>query len=173
VTPESAIVVCVPEAESLVAPWRERYDPAAAAGVPAHVTLLYPFLRPDDISPDVERDLDALFAAVEPFETTFAAVGRFGDEVLFLDPAPDEPFRSVARRLCGRFGLAPYGGTVAIEEFKPHLTVADGHPEAFDEAHAAVARGLPIASRVAEAWILSSDATGRWTKRRRLVLGRS
>jgi hypothetical protein len=35
---ESALVV--PEAEPLVKPFRDRYDPSAAAGVPAHITLL-------------------------------------------------------------------------------------------------------------------------------------
>ena len=39
---ESALVVLVPEAERLVKPFCERYDPSAAAGVPAHITLLYP-----------------------------------------------------------------------------------------------------------------------------------
>ena len=46
---ESALVVLVPEAESLVKPFRDRYDPAAAAGVPAHITLLYPFKHPDEV----------------------------------------------------------------------------------------------------------------------------
>jgi hypothetical protein len=41
---ESALVV--PEAEPLVKPFRDRYDPSAAAGVPAHITLLYPFKQP-------------------------------------------------------------------------------------------------------------------------------
>ena len=41
---ESAILLCVPEAEKLVHEWRLKGDPSAARGVPAHVTLLYPFL---------------------------------------------------------------------------------------------------------------------------------
>jgi hypothetical protein len=40
---ESALVVLVPEAEAATKPFRDQYDPAAAAGVPAHITLLYPF----------------------------------------------------------------------------------------------------------------------------------
>lgn len=40
---ESALVVLVPEAEALVKSFRDRHDPSAAAGVPAHITLLYPF----------------------------------------------------------------------------------------------------------------------------------
>ena len=47
---ESALVVVVPEAEQLVGPFREKYDPSAAAGMPPHITLLYPFKPPDAVS---------------------------------------------------------------------------------------------------------------------------
>ena len=40
---ESALVVLVPEAEVVVKSFRDQYDPLAANGCPAHVTLLYPF----------------------------------------------------------------------------------------------------------------------------------
>ena len=43
---ESALVVLVPEADPLVGPFRSFFDPSAALGVPAHVTLLYPFVEP-------------------------------------------------------------------------------------------------------------------------------
>ena len=39
-----SLVILVPEAESMVKAFRERYDPAAQAGMPAHITLLYPFV---------------------------------------------------------------------------------------------------------------------------------
>jgi hypothetical protein len=39
----TALVILVPEAEALVKAFRERYDPSAAEGMPAHVTVLYPF----------------------------------------------------------------------------------------------------------------------------------
>ena len=41
---ESAPVILVPEAEAIVGRWRQRYDPSAAVGMPAHITLNYPFL---------------------------------------------------------------------------------------------------------------------------------
>jgi len=40
----SALVVLVPEAGALVGRLRQRYDPSAAVGMPAHITLNYPFL---------------------------------------------------------------------------------------------------------------------------------
>ena len=49
VTPESIILIPVPEATPLVHQYRLHYDPSAPAGVPEHLTLLYPFLTPDKI----------------------------------------------------------------------------------------------------------------------------
>ena len=45
--PQSAFVVLVPEAEPWVKDLRERYDPIAAVGMPAHITVLFPFIPPD------------------------------------------------------------------------------------------------------------------------------
>jgi len=41
---ESALVILVPEAEAIVGRLRQRYDPSAAVGMLAHITLNYPFL---------------------------------------------------------------------------------------------------------------------------------
>ena len=43
----TALVILVPESESLVEAFRQRYDPVAAAGMPTHITLLYPFKHGD------------------------------------------------------------------------------------------------------------------------------
>ena len=43
---ESAVIVPVPEAEPAVGGLRAALDRAAVWGVPAHVTLLYPFVTP-------------------------------------------------------------------------------------------------------------------------------
>jgi hypothetical protein len=40
---ESAIIVPVPAVEPLVSQWRQRFDVSARHGVPAHITVLYPF----------------------------------------------------------------------------------------------------------------------------------
>ena len=43
---ESAVIVAVPAAEPAVRAHRQQFDRAAAWGVPAHVTVLYPFVPP-------------------------------------------------------------------------------------------------------------------------------
>src|ERR1700729_2595365 len=47
---ESCLLVPVPEAEAVVGRVRGRLDRAAAWGVPAHVTILYPFVLPEAIT---------------------------------------------------------------------------------------------------------------------------
>jgi hypothetical protein len=60
---QSALLLPVPAAESVVGPHRARRDASARDGVPAHVTVLYPFL-PTAIGPDVLAALAQLFAGV-------------------------------------------------------------------------------------------------------------
>jgi hypothetical protein len=42
----SAVILPVPEVEPVIARHRMRHDPSAARGIPAHVTLSFPFLDP-------------------------------------------------------------------------------------------------------------------------------
>ena len=82
---ESAIILAVPEVEPLVGALRLEGDVSAQHGVPAHVTLLYPFVEDPDIG--VVEELCFFFAGVEGFALDFVAVGEF-PEVVYL--APDQ-----------------------------------------------------------------------------------
>lgn len=64
---ESAVLVPVPEAERVVSPHRASLDGAAALGVPAHVTVLYPFVPPSAITPSVVDALAVAVASVSAF----------------------------------------------------------------------------------------------------------
>ena len=60
--PRSALIVAVPEAEPLVHEWRLRYD-NAELGIPAHVTLIFPFVPAEEIGEELVAELRELFAA--------------------------------------------------------------------------------------------------------------
>lgn len=49
--PHSGLIMEVPEAEPAVARHRERLDASAPLGVPAHITVLFPFMAPATIGP--------------------------------------------------------------------------------------------------------------------------
>ena len=151
---ESAILLAVPEAEHLVGALRLEGDASAAQGVPAHVTLLYPFVPDPDVG--VVEELRFFFEHVDNFPLTFSSVGQWPEVVyLALDEAPEVHglIAALARRWPQH---PPYGGIFALEDVVPHLTVVDTPDAALRERAAAeVARGLPVRSMAREAslWV--------------------
>ena len=166
----SALWIDAPNADVLVAETRLAHDPSAAAGVPAHVTILYPFVAPETIDGEVDAGLRAVAATVEPFEVRFARTGRF-PSVLWLEPDPAEPFARLTAAAVERWPVhPPYGGT--IETVVHHLTVADGAPdEVLNELDARVSAGLPVADAVKHL-TLGVRRAGTWSVEGRYPLGR-
>jgi 2'-5' RNA ligase len=165
---ESALMILVPEAEPLVKGFRDRYDPSAAAGVPAHVTLLYPFKHPDAVDQSMLDDLRACFKRHVPFRFSLASIRRFPDAVLYLGPEPDEPFRQLILAIRARHpDTPPYGGK--WPSTVPHLSVAWVKDEqqldriADDFAQAAQGR-LPIQATATEVTLMEKKS-GHWRVR--------
>ena len=169
---ESALIVAVPEVEGLVGPFRARHDPAAAEGVPAHVTVLYPFLPPQKITPQVERTLSELFAALPEFRASFTEVRCF-PEALYLAPEPAKSFRQLTELVFARFPeTPPYEGRFA--DVVPHLTVAHAaEPASFDAIATELGRAakgrLPIRADVREI-VMIEKMNGRWRARMSFLL---
>lgn len=168
--PESSIMVLVHAAEPLVGAWRAQYDPRAPVGVPAHVTVLYPFLAPDDIDDDVVAELRLLLTRCEPFAFRLSRAGRFPG-VLYLVPEPAEPFVAMTDAIAHRWPEAPpYGGTHA--SVIPHLTVAHlDDSERLDEIERVILPALPIETAATSAYLMVQGDDGRWWVRARLALG--
>jgi 2'-5' RNA ligase len=145
---ETALIVAVPEAEEVVGAYRAALDPVASWGVPAHVTVLYPFLPPGRIDDQVRAALGALFAARHAFDVALSRVDWFGPEVLWLAPTPDEPFRELTNAVWARFPDAPpYGGE--FDDVIPHLTVGDHAPlRALRATAEDLAARLPITAAI-------------------------
>jgi 2'-5' RNA ligase len=162
---ETAIIVPVPAAEPVVGELRRQLDRAAAWGVPAHVTVLYPFVGPEQVDDGLVGRITELTRAVPAFDCTFGRCGWFGDEVLWLAPEPDRPFRDLTAAFTATFPEhPPYGGE--YPEVVPHLTV--GHrssaaPAALRAAEADVTRWLPLTARIDHATLIAgNDEPGSW-----------
>lgn len=159
---ESALLIEVPAAEPAVGRWRGRY---ATAGIPAHVTALYPFRIP----PLAPADLDTvaeLAVGIDQFAFALTMVEEFPG-VLWLRPAPEEPFRVVTRLLSAVFpDCPPYAGE--FPDPQPHLTVAKYDPTERAQLMATVAPAveehLPIACVADRLSIFASDDEGMWTR---------
>jgi 2'-5' RNA ligase len=169
---ESALVVLIPEAERLVRTFRKRYDPSAAIGIPAHVTVLYPFKCPDELTTELISTLRELFSKQLAFSVSFTGVQRFPD-TLYLMPEPAEPFRQLTEMIVAHFpDRPPYGG--AFAEIIPHLTIAQGDDLLdLDKIEAdfrkATMDRLPFLARVnTVAWM--DNASGDWEVRAQFPL---
>src|SRR4051794_1837373 len=146
---QTAVIVPVPAAEAVVSEHRERLDRAAAWGVPAHVTVLYPFLRPEALDGTALAALSAAVATVQAFDCTFTSTAWFSPDVLWLAPDPSQPLRQLTLAVWGAFpDHPPYGGV--YDGIEPHLTVAEralGQPGALADVELAVRSGLPLQQR--------------------------
>jgi 2'-5' RNA ligase len=120
----SGLVLLTPELEPRIADLRARHDPAARQGMPAHVTVLYPFIDPARIGPDVRRRIGEVIGGFGGLELTFRRTGRFPD-VLWVAPEPAAEIIALVRALAEAFpDYPPYGGE--FESVVPHVTVAHG-----------------------------------------------
>ena len=166
---QTALVIVVPQAEPVVGEHRLQHDPAAALGVPAHVTILYPFRA--EVDAQTSLAVAGLANSTPGFTARFATVGRFPGEVVFLAPEPRDLFKRMIDEAIATFPeCPPYGGTIADPE--PHLTIGDGvdAPTA-DELERLVRPGLPITMQVDQLTLLTERDDGAWTIGRSWPLG--
>lgn len=160
---ESAFIVRVPEAEPHVSHYRERYDASAKLGVPAHITVLYPFMPRILINTQVLEQVRLAIACARGFAFHLAKVGRFPGTV-YLTPQPSDPFVSLTHAIVRAFpSYPPYRGQHAAAI--PHLTVAQvEEPErsaVAAELHNLLEKAGGITSYCSEL-ILIENSTGRW-----------
>jgi 2'-5' RNA ligase len=158
---ESALVIPVPEAEPVVGDLRTRYDPTAPRGLPAHITVVYPYLHPSALTQSVFNELNAIFTGVAPFQFTLQAFGRF-PEVVYLAPDPTEPFLRLTGAVATRWPEAPpYRGI--YDELIPHLTVAHTSlPAEVEEVRTKIEPFLPLVCLAGRVWLLT-NRQDRWS----------
>jgi 2'-5' RNA ligase len=162
---ETAVIVPVPAADAVVGTCRQALDHSAVWGVPAHVTVIYPFLPPDRIGDAVVDDLREVLTRVGSFDCVFSQVAWFGQEVVWLDPDPAEPFRALTELVWRRFPeCPPYGG--AHPEVVPHLTVGStrlGDLSALRRAAVDVQTKLPVHGEIDRVRLIAGNTgVGSW-----------
>jgi hypothetical protein len=168
-TGQSGLIVKVPEAEPAVRSWRDLLDPSAQAGVPAHVTVLFPFLEERRIDTGVRTAIGEVLGRHRPFEVRFEHCRRFPG-VLYLAPAPDTPFRWLTEAIADRWPeTPPFGGQ--FDDVIPHLTIAQGQDDAvLGEVEADLLGRLPVTAHVSSVDLMVHNGTG-WQQRVSFPLG--
>ena len=169
--PETALIVRVPEAEGFIARYRDRYDPSARRNVPAHVTILYPFMAPEGVDAEVRERLRAIAQSVPCFDYRMRRTQRF-PVALYLDPEPAAPFARLTSEVFRIFpDFPPFEGK--FETVVPHVTVAHGDEPLLCEIDVELRIALPgagIPARCTEV-VLIENTSGRWEQLDVFALG--
>ena len=175
----SAVILVVPEAEPVIGEMRREHTPGGTRGIPAHVTLLHPFVGADRIDDDVLARLREAVDGFAAFDLLLANTARFDDGVLYLAVEPIDVIRALIARISDAFGRIPYD-RFPPDEIIPHVTVVTGsaYPngatsadlELFELLEARLASSLPLRSRADRVVILADSREG-WTTAHELPLG--
>lgn len=164
---ESALLLRCPAAEPAVGATRALLDLAARVGVPAHVTVTYPFRPVAALTEADHGRLERLFARVPPFTLTGERTAWFGDEVLYVEVNQARAVAALIAAVAAEFPEhPPYGGV--FEEVVPHLTVGHDHDlETLRAAEEVVRARLPFTQPVSrvELWTGPSPVSGGSTWR--------
>lgn len=163
-----------PSVEPLVGRHRRQHDPVAALGVPAHVTVHFPWLPAAGVDDRALASVARLAGMTPRIPVTFAQTRWFEESVLWLAPEPDAPFRDLSERSQALWPEHPlYEG--AFSDVVPHLTVGVVAEGEDDWPLRLVARdlagALPVHAMATEVRWLVRGADGRWTTRRSFPLG--
>ena len=144
----------------------------AADGVPAHLTMLYPFVAPARLDAEVRVRLAGVAGRHLPFDYRLSGPATWPDTV-YVRVDPEEPFVRLQADLAAAFPAFPiYGRDAASFAFVPHVTVAEG---------AAVAdpatlthdgwRSLPIRATASRLEVIARPSSGPWQTVWRIRLG--
>src|SRR5829696_6147257 len=171
----SAIVVPIrlPAAMDAI---RFRETANARVDVPAHVTLLFPFVPPPSIDAGVLASAADVLRTEPAFDARFRQANRWDPSedaprgLLWLPPEPAEPFIRLVGALAPAFpDYPPYGGI--HDTVIPHVTVATDDAARYDELQPKLASLLPFRRRVTRATLIVEGEDGRWRTRCRFALG--
>ena len=161
--PETALICRVPEAERYIAHYRQRFDPSARRNVPAHVTILYPFMAPELVDAGVLATLAGHRGRRCPASTT-AWRKRVGFRLRSIwRPDPDASFAALIAGVFRAFpDFPPFEGK--FDTVVPHVTVAHGDEPLLCEIEVELRIALPgagVAARCSEL-VLIENSSGRW-----------
>jgi 2'-5' RNA ligase len=163
---QTALLIVAPLPDPLEA-LRRRSIHDASEGMPAHVTLLYPFAEPAALRENLLHAVAGVVAQ-HPACSLRLVDGRRWPDTLYVAVEPDGPLRALQADLATAFPELPlYWGGVP---FVPHVSVVEGpavsDPDALEDP---AWRSLPATIPARHVDLFVRDA-GRWRRRHRFPL---
>ena len=161
---ETALIVEVPAAEPVVGQFRAQFGGNAPLGIPAHITILAPFMPASRIDAGTLADLENLASRTKAFDFLLDHTAWFGTSVLWVGPRDPRPFRELTERVFASFPeFPPFQGQ--FDEVVPHLTV--GYDHDLDEmlhAEQVIGANLPIPARAYAVTLMTELVPrGQWS----------
>jgi 2'-5' RNA ligase len=143
----------------------------AALGVPAHVTILFPFLAAERVDGESRLALATIAAGRARFSARFQAVKRAASSV-WLVPTPQAAFLDLTAAVAARWpDHPPYGG-IHGDDLVAHLTLVENDdPATLETVVARASAAGPFDVEVTELTLITEGHDGRWHERWRVPLG--
>lgn len=157
---QTTLLIPIPAAEAAVSHHRSKLDDAARDGIPAHITISYPFLPPSQINESLLGSLSGMFGKIPAFRFTLDQIGWFGDDVVWLGPSDPAPFNVFINTVFSAFpSCPPYGGKYT--QVIPHLTIGNtGEQQALQTAAESIKSYLPIDGIATEVTLMAGPCPG-------------
>jgi 2'-5' RNA ligase len=164
--PETALVIVIALPSPLEA-LRRRSIADATDGVPAHVTLLYPFADEAQIDTSVLSTVAGIAARHRVMDLTLGEGRRFPD-TLYASVEPESTVAALQADLAAAFATLPlYGGAF---DFVPHVSIVEGRAASDPDALSAPAWATLPVKRTVDAVALITRRGSRWATRHRFPL---
>lgn len=148
---------------------RIRSVPDAVEGLPAHVTLAWPFAERGSIDDAVVDVVGEIVARRAPWTMRLVERRRWSDAV-YTAIDPEAPAVALQADLAAAFPSLPiYGGTIDV--FVPHVTIAEGQAVNDPALDADPGWGeLPATQLVSEVELIVRSAAAGWIVERRFPM---
>lgn len=143
----------------------------AAMGVPAHLTMLYPFVEPSGLTGEVRGALREVASRHPRFAYELTGMATWPDTI-YVSVIPTDPFVRLQRDLQEAFPEFPIYGRDASFQFVPHVTIAEGSSIDDPSIRADRAwRALPRSARASAIELIATGRDDRWRVVWRIPLG--
>jgi 2'-5' RNA ligase len=171
---ETAVAIVLDDARPQLEPVRvEFHAQSVAAGIPLHVTLLYPFVPSEQLDDRIVAALSDFFARRAWFTLTLVGIAEF-PRVVYADPEPRDELDAMMRGLWEQFpDYPPYEGEIA--DPVPHATLAELEQDASQADIVAGIRAkteslFPLTCVIRDVALLEEHEPDRWRERQRFPL---
>jgi len=163
----TALVAPVRAAEPVIGEYRRAHTPSGRAGMPAHVTVLAPFIHASRLDSFDRHTLSDTIGRFRGFDLRLSSFGVFDDiACLWLRPQPAAPFSEITDALRDVYVEVEYP-----TDHVPHVTIGSRLSEKkLEEIKSELAPRLPIRGRVDRVVLYERGADGRWADRYRFRL---